>query len=341
MTKEMNDRNSSFYVKSVEIQNLACFGWGERKLSVEFKSCPGWQSIVGSSGSGKTTLLRVIAATLMGPLVAHRGDDQLLANGAALGTAKVMGDEKCFSLEWRTSQDGVMISFSNPSSFFGPKTVPQKNDGHLLPVAGFGAARRLVGESMSIQEDLKEEPNLNKVLTLLRDDATLIRGQSWLRDLFYSKTIADTVEKRVVAEKQFESVMAMLRDALMPEGVSVVGFKILPDGVSSLLLNVDGAEIPLTRSPDAYRAMVGLVLELCRLITTADDFATTGDSKAITVTVPAIVLIDEPELHLGRSELQAFKRWLLAHFPNTQFIVATNVIDDDETPQVCLKKKSQ
>lgn len=315
-----------FYVKKVEVQNLSCFGWGDRKLSVEFRPCPGWQSIVGSAGSGKTTLLKAIAATLMGPLVAYRGQlDRLLANGAALGTVKVKGSGSSFSMEWRrNAQDEIMLSLGNPTSFFGQEVrATNRADGGTLPIAGFGAARRLRGEVLGLEADLKEVPALHKVLTLFREGASLGRGEAWLSDLYYLSHVADSDEKKDVAKKHFNAVMAVLRDGLLPAGDDVVGFK---TNVTTypwpLMLKVRGAEIELAKAPDAHRAIVGLVLELCRLITTANDFSATGE-----VTVPAIVLIDEPELHLGTGEQQAFKQWLVTHFPNTQFIVATNSTD--------------
>jgi len=322
MEKETKNERSLFYVKRVEIQNLACFGWGERKLAVEFQPRPGWQAIVGSAGSGKTTLLRTIAATLMGPSVVYRGPmEQALSIGAALGTAKVTGEMEFYALEWR---EGGSVVFSNPSPLFGQKTVPHRTDGYRLPVAGFGATRRFRGEGREITQDLRDTPNLDKVLTLLREDAMFLRGLPWLRDLLFMAKTADMAEEKAVAQKHFDAVMAILRDGLVPRGDSVVGFRTESTYPWPLLLTVGDAEVDLIRAPDTHRAIVGLVLELCRLLTTVNDFSATGE-----VTIPAIVLIDEPELHLGALEQRAFKQWLLAHFPNTQFIVATN------SPDIC------
>lgn len=325
VTKEHSKGETSpFYIKNVEVQNLACFGWGEKKLSVEFEPRPGWQSIVGPPGAGKTTLLRAIAATLLGPSVVWRGAmEQALSLGAGLGQTKVNGVSEFYALEWRTEE--LVIEFSPPPSFFGHKTVRYRTDGDRLPIAGFGATRRLRGEATwEVDSNLRDIPKLNKVLTLLREDATLIRGLSWLRELLFVAKTANTAEEREVAQKHFDAVVALLCDGLLPKGDSVVGFRTESTYPWPLLLKVRGTEIELILSPDMHRVVVGLVLEMCRLITTVNDFSATGE-----VTVPAIVLIDEPELHLGAQEQRAFKRWLVAHFPNTQFIVATN------SPDIC------
>jgi len=228
-------------------------------------------------------------------------------------------------MEWRFSWDGIMISLGSPMPFFGTEArLAHRTDCGFLPFAGFGASRRLRGEPSGIEEDLKEVPAFHNVLTLLREGACMGRGESWLRDVLLVAKTADTAEEKAVAQKHVDAVMALLCDGLLPKGDSVVGFRTEATYPWPLLLNVRGAEIELARAPDAHRAVVGLVLELCRLVTTVNDFSATG-----AVTVPAIVLIDEPELHLGAREQRAFKQWLLDHFPNTQFIVATN------SPDIC------
>jgi hypothetical protein len=73
---------------------------------------------------------------------------------------------------------------------------------------------------------------------------------------------------------------------------------------------------------DGYRAMLALVMDLARRIAQArgDDRLTEGSL----LNFPAIVLIDEIELHLHPSWQQTVLTTLMGIFTNTQFIVTTH-----------------
>jgi predicted ATP-binding protein involved in virulence len=73
---------------------------------------------------------------------------------------------------------------------------------------------------------------------------------------------------------------------------------------------------------DGYRAMLALVLDLARRMAQAcGENARTDESILHT---PAIVLIDEVELHLHPAWQQTVLNTLMDIFPNTQFIVTTH-----------------
>jgi predicted ATP-binding protein involved in virulence len=73
---------------------------------------------------------------------------------------------------------------------------------------------------------------------------------------------------------------------------------------------------------DGYRAMLALVMDLARRMSQSQ--GTENRSGKSLLHTPAVVLIDEVELHLHPSWQQTVLTTLMEIFPNTQFIVTTH-----------------
>ena len=83
-----------------------------------------------------------------------------------------------------------------------------------------------------------------------------------------------------------------------------------------------GRAYKVSQLSDGYRAMLALVMDLARRMAQArGDARPTGESL---LNSPAIVLIDEVELHLHPSWQQTVLTTLMEIFTNTQFIVTTH-----------------
>jgi predicted ATP-binding protein involved in virulence len=75
---------------------------------------------------------------------------------------------------------------------------------------------------------------------------------------------------------------------------------------------------------DGYRAMLALVMDLARRMAQAGANNVKNGLDESLLETPAIVLIDEVELHLHPSWQQTVLTTLMEIFPNTQFIVSTH-----------------
>jgi predicted ATP-binding protein involved in virulence len=73
---------------------------------------------------------------------------------------------------------------------------------------------------------------------------------------------------------------------------------------------------------DGYRAMLAVVMDLARRMALVHNAATSSDESVLHS--PAIVLIDEVDLHLHPSWQQTVLPTLMEIFPNTQFVVTTH-----------------
>lgn len=98
------------------------------------------------------------------------------------------------------------------------------------------------------------------------------------------------------------------------------------DGLKSevtVTRKTDGQKLSFWQLSDGYRAMLALILDLARRMAIANGERYTAEGRSI-LSSPAIVLIDEIELHLHPGWQQTVLPSLLEIFPNTQFIVSTH-----------------
>lgn len=90
-----------------------------------------------------------------------------------------------------------------------------------------------------------------------------------------------------------------------------------------LVRKSDGQKLSFWQLSDGYRAMLALILDLARRMALINGKQYTQEGRSI-LESPAIVLIDEVELHLHPGWQQTVLPSLLEIFPNTQFIVTTH-----------------
>ncbi|MFB7665206.1 AAA family ATPase [Kitasatospora sp. NPDC056138] len=122
-----------------------------------------------------------------------------------------------------------------------------------------------------------------------------------------------------------DSLLALLGDGLLPEGHRVA--RLDQDG---LWVARGGRTLPADALGGGIRAVLALVLDLLRAARTADpDEEPVIDGEPPTVPAPGVALIDEAEAHLHPARQQWLGEWLVAHFPNVQFLVSTH------SPYIC------
>jgi energy-coupling factor transporter ATP-binding protein EcfA2 len=187
-------------------------------------------------------------------------------------------------------------------------------------IAGYGPYRRLSGHALDAQRLMGGPLSISRLVSLFREDASLIESVQWLRELHLRR-----LEGREGAAELLDSVLTLLNDGLLPDSTKV-------DKVDSegLWVIQRGMSLPLRDMSDGYRTVVALVMDIARQL-----HATYGGLKLVQqagrwcVPYPGVVLIDEVELHLHLSWQRRIGFWFKEHFPNIQFIVTTH------SPFVC------
>ncbi|KJK58850.1 AAA family ATPase [Saccharothrix sp. ST-888] len=127
------------------------------------------------------------------------------------------------------------------------------------------------------------------------------------------------------AGRRGESLLALLGDGLLPDGHRIA--RLDRDG---LWVARGGRALPADALGAGVRAVLALVLDLLGAARSADpDEELVIDGEPPTVPAPGVALIDEAEAHLHLARQQWLGEWLVAHFPNVQFLVSTH------SPYIC------
>jgi energy-coupling factor transporter ATP-binding protein EcfA2 len=305
------------YIRRVTIQNVRGF----RELDLDFTrpdgSFAGWTVLAGRNGSGKSSFLKILAVAAVGASGARALGTSIFSwmrQGSDLGLIEVeLGMHPACTLRIDFKKDFVTVE--RPFLEYQPGRDPWF-------LAGYGPYRRLTGSTADQSSALPKD--LGRLVTLFREDASLLESVSWLREIHYRH-----LDGKPGFGQLSQKVLSLLNDGLLPDGVRVE--KVDSDG---LWVHQKGVRLSLLELSDGYRTTAALVMDLVRNLYEhygALRIRQTKDPKGeyLCVLHKGVVLIDEIDLHLHISWQKRIGFWLKRHFPNIQFIVTTH------SPFVC------
>ncbi|MEI6332936.1 MAG: AAA family ATPase [Methylococcaceae bacterium] len=349
----------TLYFKSLELKNIRCFS-GEQILDLtNGKNNPAqWTLILGNNGVGKTTLLQCLASMIPVPKVdgsnttvgiipklsdAENADfERLLRNnsdGSSINANLMHGisltklnlnTEPGFNIfttcTFSGKNDGDLDTVNSDGSSDGSnglykETSDDPEDKHELPlVIAYGANRQ---QAISYQDKNYAVDDAAKILTGI---TKLIDVENWLNDMDYlvlkeNSDKKESAEKK--AEKHLRSVKKILSEILPDlsgeDSIKIYGPKLPeskePNGVRCI---TPYGEVPISALSLGYRTTMGWIVDLAwRLYTKYRD----SDNP---LSEPAIVLIDEIDLHLHPLWQRTIIKDISSHFPNTQFIATAH-----------------
>ncbi|GAA3442183.1 AAA family ATPase [Planomonospora venezuelensis] len=326
------------YVANLQISGVRGFS-GSRQVDLDFTrpdgSFAGWTVLAGRNGSGKTTLLQAIALAVSGPrnpigsfadlwlgATAEPVDAGIrvkltydLADDAAddLFTYAGYPDPIWSTLQW--GQDGLPSWPQDDTRLY--TLWSPKSRGWFL--AGYGPFRRLSNPEIG-RPGTGRWTHHQTSRTLFNEDEPLVEGVSWLVEQHLYR-----LEKRPKAIALLDSVLRLLADGLLPDGLRIR--HVDSDG---LWVQRGSKEVPLRQMSDGYRTVTALVLDIVRQLHGAYGSLEIEERDDVpTLPYPGVVLIDEVDAHLHVSWQQKIGEWLKTHFPKIQFIVTTH------SPYIC------
>lgn len=325
------------YIDRLKIENVRGFGAGQVDLSLDRGGgqYAGWTVFAGRNGAGKTTVLRALALAVVGVRGSDRLQDSFMGwvhTGATRASVSITlkinrwdAAAKSYAEQSRAdlSLGWIQASPKNEPGWSASKLTtgegdPWAEDGSGWFLAGYGPFRRLSGQTAEAQSLMARSPQASRLGTLFRDDASLLGGLEWLRDLRLRQ--ADGKEG---ATELLNAAFALLSDGLLPEP----GEKVVRYDSDGLWVEIASSGTRLVSDlSDGYRAVIALVLDLVRALSQMY-----GQLPMIgtAVDLPGVVLIDEVDAHLHVSWQQRIGFWLKEHFPRIQFLVTSH------SPFVC------
>lgn len=315
------------YFLSLSVENVRCFGPMQTLDLSDGGGRPRrWTVILGNNGVGKTTLLQVLATST--PVEDSTSPPEI---APLLCTARAPTDvfdfrrsqERAMHIHYRIGYGGAFSS-SEPVlreeegdieleesivsySLFDKRTPPAIN------CFAYGAARRMGASSLS---DPGPE---NPIVTLFRDDVPLRNAEEWLLQADYAANKPSPHQAR--ARVRRDAVKAMLID-LLPE---IGDIEILSDLDGNPAYPRPGIRL---KTPYGWVPLQGLSLGYKTLLAWMVDLASRlyeryPDSEN-PLAEPAVVLVDEIDLHLHPAWQRTLLDYLSQRFPNVQFIVTAH-----------------
>lgn len=317
-------------IQSLQLKNFRCFNNEiirfHDKLTV----------LVGVNGSGKTALIEAVAM-ILGDIVRYAVSNEVLRYNLEY-------KDTTFSSKENVSIKANFSAFNNIFSWYDP-VVEESKEGFVkkkivnygknsnpyfinmlislqdvYPIIAYYSSYRLLGNAVSSGERNFDRNRLDAYISCFEPEVDFNRIITWLDALDASEARSMRSGENNTDYRELKT----LREAVNKSLPGYKDFRFINVPPEFALTRIKDEQIITFRQLSAgYRIMFALVLDLARRMAVANGgiFAQQGKSA---LESPAIVLIDEVELHLHPSWQQTVLPSLMEIFPNTQFIVTTH-----------------
>lgn len=301
------------YAAALHVENLRCFGDRQTLSLLDAQGTPArWTVILGENGVGKTTLLQALALSAGGgvrygelmmldfwdfedgpgrPLAFFRKRDVL---GSVIAEWRTAGDSR--TVEWKITDEDVLGDFP-PLEL---KTV----------VCGYGAGRRLGATRL---RRYKRSSRLKHASLFV--DAPLRNAEEWLLGEDYAA--AKEGASSGPARRKLERLKELLT-RLLPEVEDMRVGEPHRRWEPTVEFKTPYGWVPLNGLSLGYQSLIAWMVDL------AATMFETYEKHADPLAQPAVVLVDEIDLHLHPKWQRDLMTFLTDRFPNTQFIVTAH-----------------
>lgn len=200
-------------------------------------------------------------------------------------------------------------------------------ESYFLPVIAYYGTNRAILEEVRRRRGFKKEfTRFSALIDALQPDSRFKAAFEWFN--------AMEEEERREKEKRRDfdyrlpelNVVRYAIEQMLPPGFSNPRTETRPSRfVINREINDEVRILRISQLSDGYRVILGLVMDLARRMAQANSkFTINGNQIGNPLNLPAIVLIDEVDLHLHPKWQQTVLSDLMRVFPDTQFIVTTH-----------------
>lgn len=340
--------NPAVYFMSLTVKNINCF---KQSQTIDLSNGQGqpamWTIILGNNNTGKTTLLRALAGLepmlITDPSNSNRYEPSYeKTNFHTLASISSISSNLLFQ-----KQDNSIITDSISSNWLfdkstnvtgkvlshGRSVIHEEdsnsvvfNDFHNLLIDGYGTNRK-TGKSSLVDYKLED-----RNISLFKEDTDFINVEEWLLGVHLASK--NGAKK---AKKQLEQIKTMLKNVLPDvKDITIESQNEAPFSTNAYF-HTDFGKVRIHDLGSGYQVLSTWMIDF------AQRMFNRYPNSANPLAEPAIVLIDEIDLHLHPEWQRKLVKFLSEHFPKTQFIVTAHsplvVQSADEVNVVILEKE--
>jgi energy-coupling factor transporter ATP-binding protein EcfA2 len=324
--------NEPVYFLSLEVESVRCFGPKQRLDLSDGNGRPAqWTILLGNNGTGKTTVLQCLASC----------NQYQFGTGTTEGdspnlTSRFLLDPRCGDLwrypptsvaehvdemertrrsTWPVVRTKIALGTALQSTSPTPETgfiqmhgrieKTSDNFGEFCCIA-YGAGRRIGTSSLSSTDDS------DACATLFDDHATVRNAEDWLLQTDYAASKSQDRKRRERLEQVRDILLRILPDTID------LRFQPAADGRIAVEFKTPYGWVPLRRMSYGYQTLIAWMVDFASRM--VERYPKSPDP----LKEPAIVLVDEIDLHLHPSWQRILMQYLTERFPNTQFIVTAH-----------------
>lgn len=320
------------YFLSVTVENIRCFGPAQTLDLSDGHGRPArWTVILGDNGTGKTTLLQALEGVEPREVRALRdrsGERRVfsaieiakIAKFAGRRFTELRGHAASFELSVRVSYGSklseLVVGNETNFSITGNDIELQARWNDREQVVGlrcyaYSASRRMA------ETGVAEKPGDDPRVSFFSDEVALPNAEEWLLQADYAAQRASGAEKKRAARRR-DQVVKLLVD-LLPDVTEIrYDEPEAPRLVPRVLFRTPYGSVTIDQISLGYRTMIAWTVDLARRL-----FERYPESPQ-PLAEPAVVLVDEIDLHLHPKWQREIIAFLSERFPNTQFIVTAH-----------------
>jgi hypothetical protein len=313
---------SGVFFLSLSLENVRCFG---PKQTLEMSDGNGkpaqWTILLGNNGTGKTTILQMLVG--FRPWGQPRDPEDMRAYwGVSNRLMRLLRNEQTtFRLSARVAE-GPGLSTANEgspgkeyrvefteSASFDPNPSPHTP---MPRCYAYGAGRRLSFKSLSDTDQIGDTDSL------FDENAPLRNAEEWLLKLDYSAAAAKSSEVRELQQRRLRQVTELLIK-ILPETSDICikeSTGVLPS--PRVEFETPYGWVPLRQLGFGYQTLIAWMVDFASRM--VERYPDSPDPLA----EPAVVLVDEIDLHLHPTWQRRLIGYLTERFPNTQFIATAH-----------------
>ncbi len=302
--KAAKSSGKPLYLLSVDVENVRCFGPAQTlQLSDERGKPYGWTVIFGDNGAGKTTLLQAvcgIASTLQDhkevpSFIRYNWWPQRKPTKPALVRSNVL-------LRPREVAE-FSVRYSPERRRQSPPPRWDFNRDGTLIYFGYGASRRHGQAADSGRKPLESSADES----LFVDDAELLNAEEWFVQMSHLGPARRQLREARAAKK--------VRDLLNSVLLDVKDIRIASkQGRASVEFETHYGWVSLRDLSMGYRTLIAWIVDFARRLYVLNP------RSADPLAAPAVVCVDEIDLHLHQRWQRNLMKVLTEVFSKTQFI---------------------